>query len=444
MRLCGAVPSWQNKMIDTRKFLTSEIARIVMNGHEFRDACSLSDRINRLRCLAETVLKAEYRWFSTVEKAVGPIEYQHVEPSLRAILESLTSPDLLEAAVEELSVNAIPSVLTGHVLAANTPLLGWSSILRSIIVGTPSIVKLSSRKPDVMSQLLMRLLESEYTEAASTVSLIMWERSNAPLLDCLLNSCETVAIYGNDETQRTITNRAPKATKLLHYGNRLSISIVDPEICSNSDYESIASDVLLADQLGCLSCKYIFVRSSGENLTQFSKVLSRQLSALSVKLPRLSRELEGRAEIIEQCQLASMSETHQAIVGRNADNAIVINHSKQLNFCSASRVVSVVPFESYRDLLPATRLLAGLVQGISTNAVAPVDFVQVRSVAIALEASWLCKIGHLQRPPLYWPDDGIPAFASLTSSYNGSRSDLLVQSLLLQQPRSVPANRYQP
>ena len=64
--------------------------------------------------------------------------------SLNALLDSLTEGDLADLIDTESCGGRLGPELIGHVIASNTPLLGWTSVIRALLVGSGSLVKAPS------------------------------------------------------------------------------------------------------------------------------------------------------------------------------------------------------------------------------------------------------------------------------------------------------------
>ena len=73
-----------------------------------------------------------------------PFPFAMVQVSLDALLDSLT-PEALWRLIDAEGVrDARGFPLIGHVIAGNTPLLAWVSVLRALLVRSASLVKLPS------------------------------------------------------------------------------------------------------------------------------------------------------------------------------------------------------------------------------------------------------------------------------------------------------------
>ncbi|MBW2398939.1 MAG: hypothetical protein JRG80_06660, partial [Deltaproteobacteria bacterium] len=111
--------------------------------------------------------------------------------------------------------------------------------------------------------------------------------------DCVdaLLTADCVVAYGSDETMAAIRSRIPPSRRLVEYGHRLSVAVIDPTQLSDAELGDaagrLALDIAVWDQLGCLSPIAAFVIDpDGNAVTRFAERIAEPLADLAVRLPR--------------------------------------------------------------------------------------------------------------------------------------------------------------
>ena len=108
------------------------------------------------------------------EGLTSPFPFAMTRLSLDALLDSLT-PAALWRLIDSEGVRDVRGVSrVGHVIAANTPLLSWVSVIRALLLRSASLVKLPSGDAAEWGKLFHASLAAVSPALASQVELRQW------------------------------------------------------------------------------------------------------------------------------------------------------------------------------------------------------------------------------------------------------------------------------
>ena len=326
-----------------------------------------------------------------------PFPWAMVQVSMDALLDSLT-PEKLSAL---LAAEAVPDApgwpVIGHVLAGNTPLLGWVSLVRALLVRSASLVKLPSNASARWTDLFHRSLREVAPELADCIFLMQWPGGTADLDAALCAASDLVMAHGGDAALRDLRTKCPPQTPMVGYGHRVSFGLLLPDADWEAAARGFAKDVLLYDQGGCLSPQAIFVLGNGNKAQAFSSVLAEALKTTAREYPLPVRSARATAAVAEARALAWMTEGTALWEDPAGRWTVVARPESAFALSPTFGMVSVQPLESLPALPEAIAAVAGYVQGCA---------VAGEETSYLPGVSYVCRPGEMQAPPLSWRQDG--------------------------------------
>lgn len=343
----------------------------------------------------------------------GQFPYAMVKDNLDFLLRSVNE-ESISAIIESEGVQDIRGYpLVGHVIAANTPLLAWGSVLRALIMGSSSLVKVSSQDDGLWISLFVDSLARAHPLLARCVEVLSWPGDKDELNEALCSSVDALMVYGSDAAIESFEALAEGKTTLIGYGHRVSIGIADhttPEI----EVTGFARDIAIYDQAGCLSPQMIFFCGSSGQAEEFSIALAKQL--LSV--------CEGIGGLKRSAHSAHAVRTHRAIARMSGCQVIEDKHMRWtvVNACNASiyppgglGIVHVRRIDELADILQWTELYRDKFQACAIAAMKLSDSSSCVDYGVleALGFSRICRPGELQTPPISWKQDNLPVLRLL-------------------------------
>jgi len=120
---------------------------------------SQAEIVAALAALANHWRDPAYPLRQEAEALNDPFPFAMVWVSLDAILDSLHPAELWALIDAEECRDAQGFAVVGHVIAANTPLLAWVSVIRALLVRSASLVKLPSGPAAEWGRLFWRSLQ---------------------------------------------------------------------------------------------------------------------------------------------------------------------------------------------------------------------------------------------------------------------------------------------
>jgi hypothetical protein len=404
--------------------LEQSIARIQATAASVRRARettlvrhSQSEIVDALVELGQLWSDRQFRPRIRAEAIDRPFPFSMTRFSLEGLIESLQRDRLMDLLVNERVWRRWGHPVVGHIIAGNTPLLSWTSIIRALLVRSGSLVKLPAHDRGSASEWTRLLKQSLYAVKPSLgefIGVVEWERGTPhgeePYYKAFCDSSDMVVAYGADSTIEKLRSLCPDKP-FLGYGHRLSFGLVLPSADIAACAEPLANDILLYDQGGCLSPQMIYVVGPTERSERMAAELARALDRMVIRYPLLERHPYAARRVRQAREVATM-EGAKLWVDPGSRWTVVLRSPGSFYGSPTHGVVSVAP-------LLHDALLEGLLQPVTKYlqgcciAGAPADVAAVQQRLSKLGASYLCAPGKLQAPPIDWPQDNIPVLNSL-------------------------------
>ena len=361
--------------------------------------------ISSLATLAECWRDPAYPPRREAETWQEPFPFAMVQVSLDALLDSLT-PEALWALIDSEDVRDTRGYpVIGHVIAGNTPLLAWVSIIRALLVRSASFVKLPSGPVAGWAKLFCHSLFQVSPNLRLCVELAEWPGGTTELDAALCGGVDLVMAHGGDAAMHDLRALCPPHTPFVSYGHRVSFGLVTQGNAGAEAAAGFAKDVLLYDQGGCLSPQTIFVKGDWQGALAFAEALAEALPDMAARYPLPFRAARAGAAAREARALALMGEGNHVWESRDLRWTVIARPQAVFTPSPTFAVVSVQPLAALEDLPEDLAPVAGYLQGCAVAGDAG-DYIP--------GVSYLCKPGELQTPPLSWRQDGRDVLRVLT------------------------------
>ena len=339
----------------------------------------------------------EYPLRREAEAWTEPFPFAMVQVSLDALLDSLTEDALGALLGAENVPDALGYSVIGHVIAGNTPLLAWVSIIRALFVRSTSLVKLPSNASARWAHLFHRSLAEVSPELAACVFLAEWPGGTRGLDAALCRQSDLVMAHGGDRALDALRAVCPAQTPFVGYGHRVSLGLLLPGADADDAARGFARDVLLYDQGGCLSPQTIYVLGDFDEAKRFATLLADALAETAKDFPLPVRAASAAGAVREARALAWMENGAAVWQGEDLRWTVVARSESAFRGSPTYGMISVQPLRSLPDLPGAVSAVAGRLQGCAVAGEAD---------GYLPGASYLCRPGAMQAPPLSWRQDG--------------------------------------
>ncbi len=294
---------------------------------------------------------------------------------------------------------ALPPERALLVCAGNLPHSAWQALARLALVQTQEIlVKLpSSPCADVIADSARALQSSGLVRKVTTVrELQAQSAADYPL----------VIVFGDSGTVEKFRAEVPWHARFLAFGHKISLAVVHRDDVHLETARALVSDLLMHSQQGCLAPHVCYVDCADHGLMAAfcAKALTQSFTAreqvkwtheaASAIYARRRAELALGSEVITPAD-GSLSWTVVACAEPDFDSAPTYHFLLVKKFSSP---------EQLSELLRPTRTM------ISTVSLSP-----HQQPLPGLGASRFCPIGKMQKPSLYWTQDGFLPLAEMVT-----------------------------
>jgi hypothetical protein len=334
-----------------------------------------------------------------------------LENSIDALLKPFTRASLTAMAARmSASRRSHKTKTVGFIMAGNVAGAGIHEVVMALLAAARVVIKTASAEPIFFAEFARTIAEID-RDAGARIEVLNWGRGRADLTAKLIENCDLVAAYGDDETIESL--RRPN---LIGFGSRVSAAVVALEVCDSSRIEQVANllarDVALFEQLGCLSPHQIFAISSDDNAVRgFAARIATALERIGESMPPARIPLRDAAEIRgvrERARWRAIAgEPIELFEGRRLDWTLTFERrsdaSEPLKISPGFRTVHVT---AVRDLAEFVERIGPVSPRIEAMAVAGDESSKISRALAAMRIPYVCAPGEMQSPPLDWRHGG--------------------------------------
>jgi hypothetical protein len=314
---------------------------------------------------------------------------------------------------------AVGARLALHVSSGSVPGVSVTSLVRSLLVKSPVLLK-PGRGDVVLPVLYLQALADLDPEVAAAAAVVYWPGGERVAEERALEVADLVVAYGSDASIGALRARVPAHIPFVAYHHRVSVAVVGKDALAGPALGPTAADVATAvalfDQRGCVSPQVVWVEEGGEAPPRsFARALADALGDLEGTLPSGVLD-DGEASDLQQRRgtaemLAAAREDVEVWSGGLSSWTVVYEGSSELGG-GPGRFVRVRPLSAVEALAGE---LAPSGPWLQTVAVAGLGD-RLGSLAEALARIGVTRITPLSRapwPPPWWHHDGMGALEAL-------------------------------
>lgn len=350
---------------------SADITSVIENlkgKSEWLHAQRIDDLIDFFNAVAytwhhDTVLQKKIG--STLTHLANFLTKEHVQHMLSFALRGRYTvlDEFVDLASDDKLYHCQPRGLALHWLSGNAPLLGFYSLVQSILTKNVSLVKPSKRAYEELLLLLQSLSfiktkRIDGKKLLEAIAVILIDHEENEIMETISTSSDIRVGWGGEEAVNVIL-QLPKqySCEDIIFGPKYSYGIV-----SKHDRENwkkiagrIAFDVCTFDQYACSSPNVIYLESATQkSLQEFASELSFALDFVTKKfLPKKEKDIAKNLEILTlRTKYAMIS---SVLTSENLDWTVIIRHESELPTACRSRVVFVQPLRSWYDAFANNR-----------------------------------------------------------------------------------------
>ena len=287
------------------------------------------------------------------------------------------------------------------VLAGNLPGLAVQSLLPSLALRRPILLKSPSAEPHFTPAFLSALAR-RLPAAAGAMAVLRWKGGDEGFEEPLLARAGKILAYGDSDSIADLRRRSP--APVLGYGPRISLAVIAAGTDPESVAKGLARDIALFDQRGCLSIHGIFTAGGPAPL---ARALGRSLEVLAARWAPGPIALEEAATARQEIETAHLQglEVLELPLGHGA---VIVDPEVRLKASPGLRTVRIHRLEDLEGLPSRLSSWQDLLQGV-----AMVGLEELRPPLRALGVSRFARPGELQSPDVTWHNGGVSPLEAL-------------------------------
>ncbi len=358
-------------------------------------------------------------------------------PALTATFEALRAPYLHSLVARECGgheafdeglvvgdrrLHAVGPALTWVIGAGIVPNAVAVPVFAALVCRSAVLVKTPTREP-VFGALLAQSLRAVDPKLGACIAAGWWPGGHEALDTLAADAAEVIIVAGTDDTVRAVEARAGDRTRVLGFGDSVSVVGVGRGQLTDRPvallWMEIAEAVGWYDQQGCLSPHVVYIEEGGDlSPRQAAERLADAMALYEGKAPRgpvgveVAAALQSHRDRVEVRAVDTERAGVWAAAPTNAAWVVAFDSESRFVRSPGHRFIHVKPVYDLEDL-PAILAQSGeRFQAVGLAVDAP-RRAALTAAFLPLGASRICPVAKLQRPPVDWPRDGRPVVASL-------------------------------
>lgn len=303
--------------------------------------------------------------------------------------------------------------LLGFIMAGNVAGAGLHEIAIGLVAGAGLMVKTASTEPVFFDQFARTLAELD-REVASHIAVFNWSRARQDLTAVIAANCDRIVAYGDEATIESLRSESA----VIGFGSRVSGAVVAPGAMIperiEAVAESLARDVALFEQLGCLSLHHVFVVSRNTGAARdFAARIATALARLGDSLPPAKIPLNEAAEILglrERVRWRRIAgEPIELFEGPRLEWTVIFEPESigdsSFIVSPGFRTVHVTGVRDEKQVRASFAAASGRIEAIAV-AGDKSETPRISAMLRALGVSYVSAPGEMQSPPILWRHGG--------------------------------------
>lgn len=400
--------------------LTSVPVRLIVDALDQASHLWLDLGAEYVKTAIERIASATGTSVSMVRQAVTHEMESSLGPDLLAALRNeIGNPEYLDRPTANPLLGgetyAAGPELVGGVVSSNIPALPHLTVMRSLLVKSPCIVKTSISEPHFLPAYAQSLYDIA-PDVGRAVAVVCFGREEEDATRAFLSEIDFLIAYGGGEAMAALRRMLGPDKRGLFHGHRLGFGLVDATGLAGAGESGLAGriayDVVLFDQEACLAPHMVFVEGSLDAVEALAGRVHTQIQQLARSLPTARKPLSLRMAIRNELDRLAMA--GETVYGADAPDLGVVTVEQRADFRPSplGRFVRLVPVSSVDEALAVVEPLRGLLQNVALE-VSPDARRPLMARLARLGVSRVCPPGNMGTPTMIWHHDGLPCISAM-------------------------------
>jgi len=348
----------------------------------------------------------------------------YLKPSLMATLErEFGDPAVLDEfrpdpRLEGLTTARGPGLSLVY-FTGNVPGLPALELVRCLLLKSAVIAKVASEEPLFAARFAATLADAD-ARLGDALLISYWPRDDDDTLRQVVALVDAVIAYGGPAVCERLREVAPRDTRYIEHGHRVSYGIVSSDHLERAGVEAVAANIAhdfsAFDQHACIAPQGYLVEGDEAAAATLAAAVAEAMAALARTLPpgRVPEREAATVQLRRAAQGVAGSAHYAVWSGEGPSWTVVVDDRADDGYLTGNRFVRLVPIAALDEAAGQLAPYRGHLQNVALG----MDRAQALRLApalIELGASRLCAPGRMADPSLMWRHDGMACLASLVS-----------------------------
>jgi hypothetical protein len=326
--------------------------------------------------------------------------------------------------------------LVGAIFSSNIPALPHLEIMRSLLLKSACVGRISAGEPIFLRRYVETLAELD-PEIASCLAIVYWERGDGESEAAFLRSIDYLVAYGGDEQIQRLLSARPPGLDATWHGHRLGFIYVTREALATAQdarrlARSVSYDFTIFDGFACLCPQVCFVEEGAAvSPAELARMCAEEMARFTRDLPPRRLDLAEASRKHGFRQLCLMSSTMEVVAApEDCSFLVALEPMERFEPSCGDRFVRIAPVAGPADL---ERLVGSLPrQYLQCAAIAAGDATlrhrELRETLATWGVTRIVPPGIMGRPSMMWHHDGVACLGRMVTWCD---HELMVPELLV-------------
>jgi phenylacetate-coenzyme A ligase PaaK-like adenylate-forming protein len=308
---------------------------------------------------------------------------------------------------------AVPWGVMSHVSAGNVFVGAVDTLIQGIITKNVNIMKMSGNDP-IFPIIFAEAIQTADTDnlISDTFALLPFRGGDKEVESVVKELSDCIIVYGGEEAIKAYRDGLGFHTKVIEYGPKYSLCMIDGPELSKQGIENIAElvakDFTMWEQSACSSPHTVFITEGAAY--KFANIIAEKLKNWAEKIPHSIIPYQEQVEITKSRELARVEEALgnvKLIIPAIDDQSWTVIYQKECKFMVSPhhRTAYIIAVKNFDEAIEAITPFGQFIQSVSIIADDAKTFYLAEKVA-EIGADRITEAGMMSSRKHGTPHDG--------------------------------------